>query len=496
MLAPPHIYLPPDMLNEILAYLSIKDLERLRKSCKFFYCSLLDYLTSRLKKEAVIQIVAQWQYTLFLKKNGTVWACGKNFEGQLGRDPLNDWDCIKEATQVVLPDKVKKIISVNEHTFFLTNNGRVFACGLGSDWFANETGWLGRDMQSQKGRVLKPEPILTSKKVKDLIASNTSTFLILEDNSILACGMNNYGQLAVGDSNPYHATPTPIVLKNVKQVIPESKNTFFILNDNSVWGCGENFQGCLGVGDKIPHLQPECIISTGQLKEIVHSGWRTFFILANGQVLFSGSNRNFIDRIPYLGNKESYADLTAISLPGKVKQIVDGISYMLVLLEDGNAYASGLDHALGLIDYSHQSHRLEPISRLSHIKKICIGVHNIFFILEDGSVWACGLNIQGELGLGNKRPHVTPTHVDLPNKVKEVITAHEHTLFLLEDDTVWACGSNSHNQLGYYSYYGDRLFTTPQPIDKLNQWHSYLNNIMTKNGHQDEEKEKCILLQK
>jgi alpha-tubulin suppressor-like RCC1 family protein len=62
---------------------------------------------------------------------------------------------------------------------------------------------------------------------------------------VFACGLNDFGQLGLGDyDNRYTFTAVPLLPddKVAKQVIAGSNHTIIITKDNTVFGCGRCYQ--------------------------------------------------------------------------------------------------------------------------------------------------------------------------------------------------------------------------------------------------------------
>src|SRR5690349_6563983 len=73
---------------------------------------------------AIPAISAGDSHSLFLKSNGSVWAAGKNTDGQLG-DGMNG----NRSTPVQVMTDVQAISAGNAHSLFLKSDGTVWACG-------------------------------------------------------------------------------------------------------------------------------------------------------------------------------------------------------------------------------------------------------------------------------------------------------------------------------------------------------------------------------
>jgi hypothetical protein len=77
-------------------------------------------------------------HTVFLTNNGKVYSCGRNADGQLGRtvDAANP-NTIPKIISDLNSFTISAIACGNSHTVFLTNDGKVYSCGI------NTSGQLG-----------------------------------------------------------------------------------------------------------------------------------------------------------------------------------------------------------------------------------------------------------------------------------------------------------------------------------------------------------------
>ena len=89
--------------------------------------TLIDKLTpiSLSGLSGITQIGSGLGHVIYLKDNGTVWACGSNYSGELGATPTEAY-----TTAVVQVSGLSNIISVatgSQHSLFLKSDGTVWA---------------------------------------------------------------------------------------------------------------------------------------------------------------------------------------------------------------------------------------------------------------------------------------------------------------------------------------------------------------------------------
>jgi len=169
-------------------------------------------------------------HSLFLKKDGSVWACGANDFGELGDGTTTD-----RHTPVKIMTDVQSVSARYRHSLFLKKDGSVWACGY------NINGQLGDGTTKDKQTPVK---ILTD--VQSVSAGNLHSLFLKKDGSVLVCGDNDNGQLGDGTTSK-RRTPVKI-LTDVQFVSAGGHHSLFLKKDGSVWACGDNFYGQLGDG--------------------------------------------------------------------------------------------------------------------------------------------------------------------------------------------------------------------------------------------------------
>jgi alpha-tubulin suppressor-like RCC1 family protein len=205
----------------------------------------------------ITAISAGQNHSLFLKNDGTVWACGANSSGQLG-----DGTTTQRNTPVQV-NGLTGIIAVSagwNHSLFLKNDGTVWACG------DNANGQLGDNTTVMR---TAPVQVLAG-------ASGCSTYLcgisavaggkdhslfLMNDGTAWACGDNALGQL--GDNTTADAsTPVQVLagtsgcsanLCGIISIAAGQSHSLFLKSGNTVWACGLNSNGQLGDGTTTQH---------------------------------------------------------------------------------------------------------------------------------------------------------------------------------------------------------------------------------------------------
>ena len=182
------------------------------------------------------------------------WGWGRNNSGQLGdgatayvADPKQVLGIADEPGDNPFGGEIVKIVAGYEHTVLLLRDGRVKVSGL------NSKGQLG--LGDSVKYVTTAQELELPKKVTDIAAGFHHTLFLLSDETVWGCGWNAYGQVHASAEN-YVWTPIQIPgvehAENVYAGYRYSMATVDVVANhkvvinNAVWGWGCNDAGQLG----------------------------------------------------------------------------------------------------------------------------------------------------------------------------------------------------------------------------------------------------------
>ncbi len=155
----------------------------------------------------IVAIAAGWEHTLALRQDGTVWACGRNQEGQLGDGTTVSSVYPPPVTKFFVQVKdpvdaggyltgITKIAADGRFSLAVKNDGSAWA------WGANNGGQLCSGAQENKivatrmKDPLDPSGFLTA--VSGAGAGGYHSLLVKKDGTVWGCGWNDSGQLGNG----------------------------------------------------------------------------------------------------------------------------------------------------------------------------------------------------------------------------------------------------------------------------------------------------------
>lgn len=180
----------------------------------------------------IIAISAGEQHSLFLKDDGSVWATGWMGNGQLGIGyPYNGYS-LGVPIQIPNLDSITHISAGFRHSLFLRSDSSVWACG------ENYQGQLGDGTTTNRFDVVQ---VISSNKYIAIDAGQDHSIFLKSDSTVWACG--HYGGLGIGHWNTQTTPAQTLNLNNVIELSAGAGYSLYLKNDSTVWACGNNNSG-------------------------------------------------------------------------------------------------------------------------------------------------------------------------------------------------------------------------------------------------------------
>jgi alpha-tubulin suppressor-like RCC1 family protein len=468
------------------------------------------------------QVAAGSVHAFGLKADGTLWAWGINYSGQLG-NPTNSGTIAANYTPLPVgaaTDRYTQVAAGGYHGLGLRTDGSVWA------WGNNQAGQLGNpDNTSPLAATTTPQRVGAGTESYTQIAAGTGSSLGLRANgSLWAWGDNQYGQLGnPANSGTYtlNTTPVPVgaATDRYAQVAGGGYHSLGLRADGSLWAWGRNDAGQLGSatnnGPDDPNPTPA---ATGMALPTRSTAMGATFGLAvkadgtlwawgnnaDGQLgldpattpsttraLQVGTDRDWVmvaagdahslalkadgslwawgnNGSSQLGNpaNPTASSATPTQVPGTYTRVAAGPEHSLGLRADGSLWAWGSNAAGQLGSSPNVFSSATPLQVPGAYTQMSGGFYFSIGLRADGSLWGWGYNYYGQLGnatnneVGSPGPNTTPTQV--AGTWKQATTGNSHTMALQADGSLWAWGNNRFGQLGTATNSGTEK-PTPTP---------------------------------
>ena len=224
-------------------------------------------------------------YTGFLqsfakKSDGTLWSCGNNYNGQLGLGL--GVNLVSVFTQIGTATDWNKIYIGSDHVLSIKNNGTIWA------WGYNFFGQLGNSTTTSSN---VPIQMSNDNDWVEISACGHSSFAIKQNGTLWSWGMNNVGQLGVGNFNDI-LIPTQLGNATNWSKIESGNfsNTIAKKVDGTFWSWGLNDYGQLGIGNIINKNIPTIIPNLTNCDYFNFKNNHVVAIKTDGTLLLWGKN--------------------------------------------------------------------------------------------------------------------------------------------------------------------------------------------------------------
>ena len=130
--------------------------------------------------------------------------------------------------------------------------------------------------------------------IKSISAGSYHSLIMKNDNSVWACGRNQFGEFGKGVYSTTNSSYEKI-MDNVKSFEAGNGNSFIIKNNDSLYVTGYNAYGQLGVGDEFPRRSFVGVQDSA--KTVISSGSAscasTFVITLRNKLIATGTSPNY-----------------------------------------------------------------------------------------------------------------------------------------------------------------------------------------------------------
>lgn len=338
-------------------------------------------------------VAGGWSFSIALKSNGTVWAWGNNYYGQLGDGTTN------ESYMPLQVDGVENITDI--------------ACGFAHSVILKKDGtvWSWGDNDQNKSKYL-PFQINDLENIINIDCGAGYSVALEEDGSIWTWGDNDQGQLGDGTNESRN---TPVQVKNIDNITDIACGSGHMLakrSDGSIWGWGSNYYGSLVDNAEIAINTPIRINGIANVIAIACGGLHNLALEEDGTVWSWGYNE-----YGQLGNGtyENSSNPTQINNLGNIVAISCGDVISFALKEDGTVWAWGWNAYEQLGNGTNINSPIPvQVMNLDNITILGKGMYYHSLCMEsNGYVWTWGNNNGGQLGDGTTTDSNVPIQINL-----------------------------------------------------------------------------------
>ena len=456
----------------------------------------------------ITAVVTGSNHSLALRNDGTVWAWGENYYGQLGNgDTYNSSPVPTQvagliASTLLAPSNLTatavsgsvaltwtavtgaKSYNVYRSTTrvgpgtLLGNTASInysdTSAVSGTTYYYYVTAVAGTLESIPSSKVVAQAgtgTVQTVSTMKSVGGGFYHSAAVGTDGSLWTWGSNNFGELGKGTTSD-SSTPAKLTsISGVNAVTGGNDHMVALKTDGTVWAWGYNYHGELGNGTKTGNTAngtPGQVLTAAATPltgiTAVRGGfWHNLALKSDGTVWAWGNNDygqlGNGSVTPSYGGVAYAAQVTGLS---NVVSIAAGHWHSVAVKSDGSVWTWGYNGGLyadinGQLGDGTTTNRSSPVrvlgpsgsGYLSGITSVAAGAAFTLALKSDGTLWGWGRNMEGEFGNGTFTNSLVP--VQAANGVSNITAlaaGYWLSLALKSDGTVWAWGQNDMGQLG------------------------------------------------
>lgn len=338
-----------------------------------------------------IQGMAISRPALVAVDNPGVLGWGYNgYYGQLGDGTTNHNRFLPEA---LTPGIVAAAVG-QESSYYLSNNGTLWAIGANSDGQLGTGNYFGTHV-----------PVAVASNVVAVAAGQYHLLFVTADGVLWASGLSYFGQLGAPVTNinvPLQPSPMAVA-SNVVAVAAGADHSLYLTGDGVLWTMGFNFYGQLGNGTKLSTSTPEAAASN--VVAIAAGGFHSMFIQGDGTLWTMGCN--FYGQ---LGDGTTNHAAWPMRVATNVAAMAGGYCHSLVVQADGTLWTMGFGNR-GQLGNGATNEIGLPAIVATNVLAPAAGYYHSLFLKYDGTLWLMGYNAYGQLGNGTTNTSLTPVRL-------------------------------------------------------------------------------------
>ena len=225
-------------------------------------------------------------HSLFSDADGLAYSCGASANGRLGHGAAEaDGNVhVPRLVESLRRVRVCSVAAGDDVSFFLTDRGRVFSCGVG------EHGALGHGGTADE-RLPRVIDALCAVRVRYISAGRTHALFVGAAGEVYSCGLGIFGRLGHGHDRKLLVPCRIEALADVHVtcVAAGEGHSLFVTSSGSAFSCGWNVNGQCGQSDVAEVATPCQIESLSNVRGVAAGYAHSLAFDAEGRVFGWGN---------------------------------------------------------------------------------------------------------------------------------------------------------------------------------------------------------------
>lgn len=366
-------------------------------------------------------ISAGGAHTIALRDGGTLWTWGRNNNGQLGIGSSSN-TVYRTPQQVGTDSDWSKISAGNSHCLAIKKDNTLWA------WGRNNDGQVG--VGSTTTIFTSPQQIGNDNDWVMICAGDEYSFAIKNDGTLWAWGDNTNGQLGnntVTDSN------VPVQIGNENDwawVSAGTSHTLALKNNGTLWAWGNNSDFKFGVNTPSSSNVPIQIGTDHDWKMVkaardhsigLKTGISNLWVWGGNVSGQHADNTNIGKNSP-----------TEILSSGAIKTIAKAHQNTIFIKDSDNSLWTSGGNSSGQLGNGNNDAKNVPVNEFSSSTNWLIvdsKISHTVAIKSDGTLYAWGANLYGQLGDGSQAARNRPVLITCPTLSNEDLLENKISIY-------------------------------------------------------------------
>ena len=392
-----------------------------------------------------INVVCGRGFTLARRCDGKVFSWGSNTYGQLGNQAvlgLAIGASISYPVSVCAPQGIFSDITSSWYTtLMLRKDGKLFGCGV------NDNGQLANNTTENNNGLIS---ISTADSFSKISGGYYSLAAIRgSDGRLFSWGYNGYGQLG-DNSMTNRSVPVSVsTADSFVEIVGGHYMSIAIRGDGRLFSWGFNDNGGLGDNSKTSRSVPGSVNTTDSFVQIACGFTFAIGIRGSDGRLFSWGS-NSVGQLGYNSTTERSVPGSVSTTDSFVDIAIGDMGHAMALRSDGRLFSWGYN-AQGQLGDNSITNRSVPgsVSSADSFAKIdCQGYTSAAIRGSDGRLFIWGYNAYGGLGDNSVTNRSFPVSISSTDSFIAVACGYGHTIAMTGKGKIFAWGDNTYGQLG------------------------------------------------
>lgn len=390
-------------------------------------------------------------HALFLKTDGSLWAIGNNYFGQLGNGSTSHQTAA--PVRIGSENNWMDIVAGSHYSFGIKTDNSFFA------WGRNHHAQFGNGENKNTIKAIS-DTTFWEEMSSSVSSYNGHTLAIQNDGTLWAWGSNNDGQLGNGSTYTHQSLPLKVGnANNWAKVTNGFHFSIAITESGTLWGFGRNSRRQLGLAGSTSNRTTPVQINIDSNWVDISAGSEFVIALKNNGTLWAWGY-NYDGQLGN-GTTNTIDTPTQIGIDTNWISISTGYNHSMGLKSDSTLWTWGSNQH-GQLGRTGSTSIPTQVGADKWVYIAAGGLHSLG-IKSDSTLWAWGRNLYAQLGDNTETNRSSPTKIGTDSTWISVSAGYEHSLGLQADSTLWGWGRNAAGQLSDTASYYQFLAKTYVP---------------------------------